>query len=139
MIILDTNIISETMRPEPNQTVVTWLDRQHPHTLFLTTITVGEIRAGIACLPAGRRRERLSELFETEILRAFSGRILDFDEPASTSFARIRASMRAAGKSIGDFDALIASIADAHGFTVATRDVAPFTYAGIPVINPFEA
>lgn len=138
MIVLDTNIISETMRPEPNQTVVTWLDQQHPQTLFLTTITVGEIRAGIACLPTGKRRERLSGLFETDILAAFAGRILGFDEPASKSFARIRASMRAAGKSITDFDALIASIADTHGFTVATRDAAPFEYAGLPVINPFE-
>jgi toxin FitB len=138
VIILDTNVISEPLRPRPAAGVVAWLDAQVVETLYLTTISLAEVRYGIACLPKGRRRQRLHDRFEGEFLPLFNGRTLAFDEPATTAYAALRATARAQGRAIGDFDALIASIARATGFTVATRDTAPFAAAGITVVNPFD-
>lgn len=138
MIILDTNVLSEPLRPRPNADVVAWLDAQVIETLYLTTVSLAEVRYGIACLPAEKRRTRLQERFEGEIVPLFSGRTLAFDEPATVAYATLRARARANGRGIGDFDALIASIANATGFTVATRDTAPFEAAGAAVVNPFD-
>ena len=139
MIILDTNVLSETLRPSPDKQVVEWLDAQIAETLFLTTITLAEVRYGIAALPTGKRKTGLDERFEAELLPLFAGRVLAFDEPATREYALLRSQTRAAGLAIGDFDALIASIAKAHRFGVATRDVAPFEAAGVPsVIDPFK-
>lgn len=138
MIVLDTNVVSELMRPLPSPTVVAWVDRQAESTLFLTTLTLAEIRLGIAVLPAGRRRTSLDEVFENAIRPLFADRVLVFDEPASREFALLRADARGRGLAIGDLDALVAGIARAHHFDVATRDVAPFEAAGLRVINPFE-
>ncbi len=138
MIILDTNVISEPLRPRPAAGVVAWLDAQVVETLYLTTISLAEVRYGIACLPKGRRRQRLHDRFEGEFLSLFNGRTLAFDEPATTAYAALRATARAQGRAIGEVDALIASIARATGFTVATRDTAPFAALGITVVNPFD-
>lgn len=138
MIILDTNVLSEPLRPRPNAEVVAWLDAQVIETLYLTTVSLAEVRYGIACLPDGGRRRRLHERFEGEFVPMFSERTLAFGEPATTAYATLRARARANGRSIGDFDALIASIANTTGFTVATRDTAPFEAAGTAVINPFD-
>lgn len=138
MIILDTNVISEPLRPKPNAGVVSWLDAQVVETLYLTTISLAEVRYGIACLPEGGRRQKLRDRFEGEFVPLFHGRTLAFDEPAATAYAALRVKARAQGRVIGDFDALIASIASATGFTVATRDTAPFEAAGVAVINPFD-
>jgi predicted nucleic acid-binding protein len=136
VIILDTNVISEPLRPRPSTDVVAWLDAQAVETLYLTTIGLAEVRYGIACLPAGGRRQKLHDRFEGEFLPLFQGRTLAFDEPATTAYTALRAQARAKGRAIGDFDALIASIARATGFTVATRDTAPFEAAGVAVVNP---
>jgi hypothetical protein len=138
VIILDTNVICEPLRPRPDAGIVAWLDAQVVETLYLTTISLAEVRYGIACLPKGRRRQRLHDRFEGEFMPLFHGRTLAFDEPATTPYAALRAAARAHGRAIGDFDALIASIAHATGFTVATRDTAPFAAAGITVVNPFD-
>lgn len=138
MIILDTNVISEPLRPRPSGGVVAWLDAQALETLYLTTVSLAEVRHGIACLPDGGRRQKLHDRFEDEFLPLFGGRILAFDEPATAAYATLRAAARARGRAIGDFDALIAGIASATGFTVATRDTAPFQAAGVAVINPFD-
>lgn len=137
MIILDTNVISEPLRPDPNHDVTRWLDAQSIQTLHLTTITLAEVRYGIAALPDGRRKEILQGRFEGEVVPLFSGRLLPFDDAASTSYASLRARARHAGRAIGDFDALIAAIAATHGFAVATRDTSPFSAAGVATINPF--
>ena len=139
MIILDTNVVSELMRSRPAQPVVAWVDRQVPSTLFLTSLTLAEVRFGIAALPRGRRRVALGEAFEDEIRPIFGDRILDFTEAASKEYATLRADARAQGIAIGDVDALIAAIARAHRFQVASRDVAPFEAAGVNAINPFDA
>jgi hypothetical protein len=138
MIVLDTNVISEPLRPAGEVAVLTWLDQQDVETLYLTAVTVAELRFGIAALPLGKRRGRLEEDFEERILSLFTGRILPFDEDAAIPYARIRSEARSKRKAIGITDAFIAAIAAHHGFTVATRDVAPFKAAGIPVINPWN-
>lgn len=137
MIILDINVISEPLRSTPAQKVVDWLDAQVVATLFLTTITLAELRYGIAAMPPGRRRESLQRRVEGDLLDLFVGRILPFDEPASAEYGHLRAATRSAGKAGSDLDAMIAAIARAHGFAVATRDAAPFVAAGVEVISPF--
>lgn len=138
MIILDTNVISEPLRSRPAARVVAWLDAQVIETLYLTTISLAEVRYGIACLPDGQRRQRLHDRFEGEFVPLFHGRTLAFDEPATAAYATLRGRARARGLAIGDFDALIASIATVTGFTVATGDTAPFLAAGVTVVNPFD-
>ena len=138
MIILDTNVISEPLRPMPIAGVVAWLDAQAVETLYLTTVGLAEVRHGIECLPECQRRRRLHDRFEGEFVPLFHGRILPFDEPAATAYATLRARARAHGRTLGDFDALIAGIAAARGFTVASRDTTPFEAAQVAVINPFD-
>ncbi len=137
MIILDTNVVSEPLRAAPSATLIAWLDAQMVETLYLTTVTLAEIRFGIAALPAGRRAADLGQQLEDHVVANFRGRILPFDEPASRTYAQLRARARTDGTGIGDRDALIASIAVVHGYWVATRDTTPFERVGLPVINPF--
>lgn len=138
MIVLDTNVLSEPLKRQPDPRVVAWLDAQVVETLYLTTIALAEIRLGIAALPEGKRRESLHERFEDEVVPLFTGRILTFDERASAVHAVVCADARRAGHPLADMDALIAAIAKSHDQTVATRDTAPFIAAAVPVINPFE-
>ena len=133
MILLDTNLISE---PEPR--VVAGLDAQPLETLFLSVVTVAELRYGVARLPNGRRRKTLAERLETQVLPAFATRILAFDLPATQAYADLMAKAQAAGQPIGMADGLIAAIARTHGMRVATRDTAPFAAAGVPVIDPWS-
>ncbi len=138
MIVLDTNVVSEPLRSRPHSAAVDWLDRQVIETLYLTTITLAELRFGVASLPAGRRRDRLGARIEDEVIGAFTGRILAFDEPASVAYATLRARARDQGLTLGATDAYIAGIVAAHGFAIATRDRAPFEAAGVAVIDPFD-
>lgn len=138
MVILDTNVISEPLKPAGDATVLEWLDQQDIETLYLTAVTVAELRFGIAALPLGRRKRRLEDEFEQRILSLFKGRILPFDELATVAYARIRAKAKIDGNAIGIADGFIAAIADHHGFAVATRDISPFEAAGIAVINPWK-
>lgn len=138
MIVLDTNIVSELMRARPSAAVVDWVDRQSVATLFVTTLTLAEIRFGIAALPSGRRRALLGATFEDDIRPLFADRVLSFDEPATQEYASLRAEARQHGRAISDADALIAATVRAHRFAIATRDVTPFEAVGLQVINPFE-
>lgn len=138
MVILDTYVISEPLKPAGDPAVLEWLDQQDIETLYLTAVTVAELRFGIAVLPLGRRKRRLEEEFEQRILSLFKGRILPFDEAATVTYARIRAKAKAKGESIGVADGFIAAIAAHHGFSVATRDTLPFEAAGVGVINPWK-
>jgi predicted nucleic acid-binding protein len=139
MIVLDTNVVSELMRVTPSREVLAWTDRQAASTLFLSALTLAEIRFGLAALPRGKRRNTLTGVFEDEIRPMFGDRVLAFDEPASHEYAQLRATARSQGHAISDADALIAASARARNFVVATRDVMPFHHAGLRVINPFEA
>lgn len=136
MIVLDTNVISEAMRPEPNSAVLRWLDAQVAETLYLTSVTIAELSFGIAALPAGRRKERLAAALEG-VLALFAARILPFDAPAARRYGDLAAAARAAGKGFPTPDGYIAAIAAARGFAVATRDVSAFEAAGVGVVDPW--
>jgi predicted nucleic acid-binding protein len=138
MILLDTNVISEPQRQSPNARVVDWIDAQALETLYLSTITVAELRAGIAMIPAGKRRDGLHENLEKRLLPMFTNRVLSFDMTCTKAYAKLLANSRAAGLTIQTADAFIAAIALANDFTVATRDTGPFEAAGLNVINPWD-
>jgi predicted nucleic acid-binding protein len=139
MILLDTNVISEPQRQAPNARVLDWIDAQALETLYLSSITVAELRAGIALMPAGKRRDGLHEGLEKRLLPMFANRVLSFDMACTKAYAELLAKSRAAGLAIETADAFIAAVALANGFTVATRDTSPFQAAGLEVINPWEA
>jgi toxin FitB len=139
MILLDTNVISEPQRQSSNARVVDWIDAQALETLYLSAITVAELRAGIALMPAGKRRDGLHENLEKRLLPLFTNRVLSFDMACTKAYAELLAKSRAAGLAVEMADAFIATIALANGFTVATRDTRPFEAAGLNVINPWEA
>jgi toxin FitB len=139
MILLDTNVISEPLKLTGNTAVLAWLDAQLVETLYLSAISLAELRFGIAALPAGKRRDHLHASLELRILPVFLGRLLPFDEAASAAYAELRALARAEGKAIAPTDGYIAATAKAHGLMVATRDTSPFEAAGLTVINPWAA
>lgn len=138
MIIVDTNVVAEMMRPSPDPSVVSWLNDQESAALFLTTVTLGEIGYGLEILPRGRRRLHLEQGFERVVAEAFAGRILAFDEEAARHYGVIMGRRRAIGRPLSIQDGQIASIARARGFAVATRNVRDFVQCGVEVINPFE-
>lgn len=117
--------------------VLAWIDAQIIETLYLSTISLAELRFGIAVLPEGKRRDTLHSSFEQRVLPLFAGRILSFDDPASRAYGTLRARARSAGQAIAPTDGYIAAIAATHGFAVATRDTSPFGAAGLTVINPW--
>jgi predicted nucleic acid-binding protein len=139
MIVIDTNVISELWKAEPAPQVLAWMDAQMIETLYLSAITVAELRFGLAAMPAGKRRNTYLDRLEREVIPAFSGRILPFDLETSHAYAELMGAARAAGQAIGKADGYIAASAAARGYTVATRDTSPFAAAGLPVINPWEA
>lgn len=138
MILLDTNVISEAMKPEPADAVRAWLDAQAAETLFLSSITIAELAFGIGSLPTGRRREALSAALDG-VIELFEGRILAFGAEAALRYGEIAARARAAGRGLPTPDGYIAAIAAAKGFAVASRDTAPFAAAQLRVINPWMA
>jgi predicted nucleic acid-binding protein len=139
MILIDTNVISEPLRLSPDPRVIDWLDDQPLETLFLSVVTVAELRFGVARLPDGKRRDGLRERLETQVLPSFAGRILTFDLAATQAYADLMAKAQAAGLAIGMADGYIAAIARSNGMTVASRDTTPFEAAGVSVINPWLA
>jgi len=139
MILLDTNVVSEPLRQAPEARVIEWIDAQPLETLFLSAITVAELRAGVALLPTGKRRASLQESLEKKVLPLFAGRVLPFDLACTQAYARLLAKARVAGLAIATADGYIAAIAAANGLAVATRDIRPFEAAGAAVINPWQA
>lgn len=139
MILLDTNVVSETMRKAPEPNVVAWLDAQAAETLFLSTISLAELLFGIAVLPSGRRKATLQNAMIENTAALFGDRLLSFDVAAAGTYAEIMGTTRRAGRAIGVADGQIAAIAAAHRLTIATRDAAPFEAAGVPVVNPWAA
>ena len=138
MILLDTNVVSEPLHPEPDTAVIAWIDAQPLETLFLSAITVAELRAGVALLPAGKRRSGLQQNLEKRVLPLFAGRVLPFDLACTPAYAELMAKARATGVTIATADGYIAAIATTNGFAVATRDTGPFEAAGTAVINPWR-
>ena len=138
MIILDTNVVSEILRPAPAPQVLTWMSMQSGTDLYLTTITEAELRHGVALLPAGRRRKALTQLIDEILERDFLGRVLPFDRVAAQAYAMIAAKRRTAGRPIAQMDCQIAAIARCHDFAVATRNTDDFANCGITVIDPWR-
>ena len=138
MILIDTNVISEPLRKAPETRVVDWIDAQPLETLYLSAITVAELRFGVASLAAGKRRDALLDDLESRALPLFTGRVLAFDMTASQAYADLIARARSAGLAIGKADGFIAATAVANRMMVATRDTTPFEAAGVSVINPWE-
>ncbi|WP_340249655.1 type II toxin-antitoxin system VapC family toxin [Sulfitobacter pontiacus] len=138
MIVLDTNVISEVMKPSPDPVVLEWINRQSEDALFITTITVAEISAGIQKLDAGKRRDDLDRRLQ-DMVQLFNGRTLTFDLGAAMLFGRIIGEARRNGLAIGFQDGLIAATAAWRKCAVASRDVSPFEAAGVEVINPWFA
>ena len=137
MIVLDTNVISEPLKLDPSATVLAWLDRQLPESLYITAVNVAELLDGVGRLPEGRRRVALDDALRRRVLPLFAGRVLPFDLAAAEAFVHISTRTRAAGLPISLADAYIAAIAQARGFMVASRDAAPFAAAGVRQIDPW--
>lgn len=138
MILVDTNVVSEPLRRRPEPRVTEWIDGQPLETLYLSTVTVAELRFGAASLPAGRLRDLLNEKLERSILPLFAGRVLPFDLPATEAYAVLMARTRRNGVAVSISDGYIAAIAGANGMMVATRDRMPFEAAGLRVIDPWN-
>ncbi len=137
MIVLDTNVISELMRPTPSSTVSTWLSLETPSDVFLTAVTEAELRYGVALVPDGRRRRALERVVEEIIREDFRGRVLPFDSQVAPAYARIVSERRAAGRPISQLDAQIAAIALTHAATLATRNVRDFEGCGLELVDPW--
>ncbi len=138
MILLDTNVISEPLKLTGDAGVLKWINAQVIETLYLSAISLAELRFGIAALAPGKRRDTLRTSLEQRVVPLFSGRILPFDAAASEAYAVIRALARSQGKAIAPAGGYIAATATRHGLTVATRDTSPFEAAGLTVINPWN-
>ena len=137
MILLDTNVISEAMKPAPDDTVQAWLDEQAAETLYLSSVTIAELLYGIGALPAGKRKDRLTEALDG-VMELFADRILPFDVATARRYADLAVKARAAGKGFPTPDGYIAAIAASRGFAVATRDTSAFDAAGVAVIDPWN-
>ncbi|KJV40232.1 type II toxin-antitoxin system VapC family toxin [Brevundimonas sp. KM4] len=138
MILLDTNVVSEAMKPTPDEAVRAWLDEQAAETLFLSSVTIAEMMFGIGALPEGKRKERLTEALDGA-MELFADRVLPFDVDAARRYADLAVKARTAGKGFPTPDGYIAAIAAAKGFTVATRDNSAFEAANVTVIDPWKA
>lgn len=136
--ILDTNVISEIMKREPNTAAAHWYRTAGSATRFLTVITEAELRFGIAYMPDGKRKTAMMAALEAILEVEFSNRILAFERADALHFADIMASRRRSGRPIGAADAQIAAIARRWGFPVVTRNVEDFAECGIEIINPWE-
>ncbi|MBE7186486.1 MAG: type II toxin-antitoxin system VapC family toxin [Methylobacterium mesophilicum] len=139
MIALDTNVISELWKTNPDPSVLAWVDAQIVETLYLSAITVAELRFGLATMPEGKRRTIFRKRLEQEVLPAFAGRIIPFDLDASRTYAELMAKAKAAGKPISTADGYIAATVASRNLMIATRDVGPFQAAGILTIDPWKA
>lgn len=139
MIVLDTNVISEPLKPRADPAVTQWLDAQDPETLFLTATVLSEVLIGIALLPAGKRKHGMEQNMRALQTKLFGDRFLSFDREAAITFALLGSRASARGYSISTADCQIAAVAAVHGFAVATRDTAPFLAVGVPIINPWKA
>ena len=135
MILLDTDIVSRSMRVHPDEKVIGWMDRQPASSLFLSAVTLDEITYGIEILPPGRRKSRLRRVF-SEIVDAFEGRVESLDAQAAAESAKARAQRRQVGLPMAVADSQIAGIARSKGFSLATLNVKDFLGVGLALVEP---
>lgn len=137
MVVLDTNVVSEAMKPEPDAAVRAWLNDQAAETLFLSSVTLAELLFGIRALPTGKRKNLLDRAL-VELLELFVDRVLPFDTDAARHYADLAVMARKGGRGFPTPDGYVAAIAASRGFMVASRDVSPYEAAGVKVINPWK-
>ena len=133
--LIDSNVVSESMRPAPSARVVTWLDR-HAGNCAMPTVAIFEVRAGINSIPPGRRRDELMGAFERIVAR-FGPRVVSFDRPSAEMAAELASVSASAGRTMTTGDVQIAGIAGAYGLTLVTRNVKDFAATGIDLVNPW--
>jgi len=138
MIVLDTNVVSEAMKPGPDPIVRAWMNTQIAETLYLSSVTLAELLYGIGTLPSGRRKDMLAQALDG-LLAIFKDRILPFDVDAARHYAELAVTARSTGRGFPTPDGYIAAIAASRGFIVASRDTAPYQAANVTVINPWSA
>lgn len=137
MIILDTNVLSELMKPRPSAAVVRWTAAHHATSLHTTSVTQAEILHGILLLPKGKRRDDLESAATAMFAEDFAGRILPFGSEEAGMYAEIASDRSRAGRPISHFDAQIAAIARAHRAELATRNIADFAGCGVTLLDPW--
>ena len=138
MLMLDTNMLSEIMRSEPERKVADWIIRQPSDELFTAAVCQAEILSGLAIMPSGRRRAELEEAACSMFADDFDGRVLPYDIEAAAAYAEVFAARRKAGKPSGTVDLMLAAIARVRGASVVTRNVADFEGVGVAIINPWD-
>jgi predicted nucleic acid-binding protein len=135
--LLDTNCISEVVRSKPEPRVMAWIEAAEESLLYLSVLTIGEIRKGLAGLPQGRRRSRLETWLEVELQARFSGRILSIDTAVADRWGLLAANAKIIGKPLSAIDGLLAATAIHHNLTVVSRNVSDFANTPAPVLNPW--
>jgi predicted nucleic acid-binding protein len=138
MVLLDTSVVSEVIKPHPDTAVARWLAKQPEASVFVCAVTEAELRFGVAIMPEGRRRDALASLIEGIVGQDFVGRNLPFDSRAAMAYATLSALRRHAGRPISTPDVQIAAIARSQGAALATRNVRDFDGCGIELINPWD-
>jgi predicted nucleic acid-binding protein len=139
MMVLDTNVLSEVVAPEPSARVLAWISIEPPSSLYTTSISQAELLLGVELMALGRRRSALNAAIKKMLAEDFADRILSFDSYAAEAYARIAASRRAMGRPISEADARIAAITLSSGAALATRNARDFDHCGIKVLNPWGA
>ena len=137
MIVLDTNVVSEAMKPEPHPAVLAWLNDQAAETLYLSSVTLAELLFGVAALPTGKRKDMLAQTLDG-LIGLFRDRVLPFDVDAARHYAELAVTARTGGRGFPTPDGYIAAIAASRGFIVASRDTAPYEAARVSAINPWN-
>ena len=135
--LLDTCLISEMVKKEPNPAVVSWLDEQDEQKLFLSVLNLGELQKGISKLPEGTKKIELQAWVALDLVERFTGRILEIDLETALSWGRLQGEAEQAGEKLPVMDSLIAAVATAHGLIVVTRNVRDIERCGVRVINPW--
>ena len=136
--LLDTNIISELISKQPDRRVVAWLDRLDPNTVYLSVITIGEIRRGVEKLPPSKRRDRVKEWLEGDLLLRFQGRILPITIEVMLVWGELTGRLEREGRPVTAMDSLIAAIALEGSYCLVTRNEHDFQHTGVTVINPWK-
>jgi len=137
MIVLDTNVISEAMKPMPHPEVRAWLNDQAVETLYISSVTLAELLFGIRALPKGKSKDMLTEILEG-LVAMFRDRVLPFDADAARCYAELAIKAKSVGLGFPTPDGYIAAIAASKGFIVASRNIGPYNAAGVSIINPWE-
>ncbi len=139
MIVLDTNVVSEVLKPRPDPAVLGWLNQQATGTLYLSAVSLSELLLGLELLDEGRRKRNLATSLHAIIENLFGSRVLSFDETSAVIYADLVSAARRRGRTIEVPDGQIAATAKQHDFAIATRDRGPFEVAGLKVIDPWQA